>query len=338
MELAPEILSFTLHYAIVSRRPNIVMVAMGTPQPGFADFAAGGTSVDVLCQIVGSGGHLLINPWWNLAGPPAWQRQLARIGETAQAFPQTRIAFLCNAQQEIPIVEACGLDALFVNQNAFVQEHVFDIIAVPKTYRAVYNAKFAPFKRHELAAKVAGLALIYSLWRSENYPTVKARLPAAQFLNGQPGSDEYRYFDSRTVARHLNQARVGLCLSAEEGAMFASMEYLLCGLPVVSTASRGGRDVFFDAESCAIVPPDPDAVAEAVTEMIARRPDPAAIRARALAGVAEHRQRFVEFVDRAQIVAGYEPTGRTELDRLLRSRWACYTHQKIAALIRELAA
>lgn len=53
--------------------------------------------------------------------------------------------------------------------------------------------------------------------------------------------------------------------------MFASMEYLLCGLPIVSTPSIGGRDVFFDKDYVEIVEPDPHAVKEAVIEMVRRR-------------------------------------------------------------------
>ena len=337
MELTPEILSFQLHYAIVARRPRILLIGMGTPEPGFATFAGGRSSMEILCQILGPGGHLLISPWYYMAGPSAWQDRLSSVAKTARAFPQTRIAFLCNAPQEIPVVEAHGLDAAFISQNAFVQENLFDIAPEPKNYRAIYTAQLLPLKRHELAAKVAGLALIYSPWNTENYPTLRSRLPEAAFLNGEPGSGQYRFFDGKTVARYLNQARVGLCLSAEEGAMFASMEYLLCGLPVVSTPSRGGRDVFFDAEYSLVVPPDPDAVAEAVTALIERSVDPAIVRAKTLEKVAEHRKRFVELVDRAQLSAGQEPTGRAELDRILTSRWHWYSYGSIADIMRELA-
>ena len=337
MELSPEILSYEVHYGIVSRRPNILLIGMGIPYPAFTIFADGSFSVEVLCGIAGPGGHLLISPWWNLIETPSWQRQLARIAETARALPQTRITFLCNAPQEVPTVQAHGLDAVFINQNAFVQENLFNIAPEPKIYRAIYNAQLLRLKRHELAAKVAGLALIYSPWNTETYATLRSQLSEAAFLNGEPESDQYRLFDGKTVARYLNSSRVGLCLSAEEGAMFASMEYLLCGLPVVSTPSRGGRDVFFDAEYSAIVPPDPDAVAEAVTALIARSVDPAIVRARTLTKVAEHRKRFVELVDRLQLSAGQEPTGRAELDRLLTSPWQWFNYGSIADIMRDMA-
>ncbi|HVH74612.1 MAG TPA: glycosyltransferase [Stellaceae bacterium] len=337
MELTPEILSFELHYAIVARHPRILLIGMGTPQPGFAKFAGGRSSMEVLCQILGPGGHLLISPWYYMAGPSAWQDRLSSVAKSARAFPETRVTFLCNAPEEIPVVEEHGLDAIFISQNAFVQEQLFDIAAEPKQYRAIYVAQLAAVKRHELAAKVAELALIYAPWNSDNYGRLRSLLAGAAFLNGDPASERYRFFDSGTVAHYIDQARVGLCLSAEEGAMWASMEYLLCGVPVVSTPSRGGRDVFFDPEYCMIVPPDPDAVAAAVTELIERSIDPAIVRARTVTKIAGHRQRLVDFVDRAQIAAGEQPTGRDELRRLLRSRWHWYSYGTIADIVRGLA-
>lgn len=46
------------------------------------------------------------------------------------------------------------------------------------------------------------------------------------------------------VCAALNRGEVGLALSELEGACWASTEYLLCGLPVVSTPCSGGREVW----------------------------------------------------------------------------------------------
>lgn len=91
------------------------------------------------------------------------------------------------------------------------------------------------------------------------------------------------------IVRLYNQCRVGLCLSGMEGAMFASMEYLLCGLPIVTTRSVGGRDAFFDPEYVITVEDTPEAVSAGVKEMCARAPDPARIRAQTLEKTAMHR-------------------------------------------------
>ena len=49
-----------------------------------------------------------------------------------------------------------------------------------------------------------------------------------------------------------------------EGSNHFSMEYMLAGLPIVSTPSTGGREVFFDHEFCTICEPHPNSVRDAV--------------------------------------------------------------------------
>jgi glycosyltransferase involved in cell wall biosynthesis len=95
----------------------------------------------------------------------------------------------------------------------------------------------------------------------------------------------------------LNQCAVGLALSKAEGAMFASIQYLLAGLPVVSTPSRGGRHEFYDPDYVRIVDPTPRAVADAVRELRQCKVPAEEIRARTLARVWEHRERLFQCVD-----------------------------------------
>ena len=64
------------------------------------------------------------------------------------------------------------------------------------------------------------------------------------YCNYSKASGTLRDLNTEEVRRILVQSRCGLALSAQEGAMYASGEYLLAGLPVVTTRSRGGRDAF----------------------------------------------------------------------------------------------
>ncbi len=78
--------------------------------------------------------------------------------------------------------------------------------------------------------------------------------------------------------------------------MFASMEYLLAGCPVVSTPSLGGRDFFFDNRYVEIVDPTPEAVLEGVNRLRKKRLDPAFIRAETLKKVSMTRKIFFELI------------------------------------------
>jgi glycosyltransferase involved in cell wall biosynthesis len=95
------------------------------------------------------------------------------------------------------------------------------------------------------------------------------------------------------VVAKLNNSNVGLMLSEEEGACYANTEYLLCGLLVVSTPSRGGRDEFYDSFTAVICEPDQDAVHDAVELALARLKSgeitPEVIRTRTLDRIAAFR-------------------------------------------------
>ena len=93
-----------------------------------------------------------------------------------------------------------------------------------------------------------------------------------------------------------DRAYTGAILSRAEGANYASAEYLLCGLPVVSTYNIGGRDVFFDDRYCRTVLPNPHKIKTAVEELIAGKTEPAFIREETLKKMEPHRQRFRELL------------------------------------------
>src|SRR5262249_36616283 len=108
------------------------------------------------------------------------------------------------------------------------------------------------------------------------------------------------------VCEILNRSRVGLCLSALEGAMRAAIEYALCGLAVVSTHSVGGRERFLIGPHVRMVEDDADAVARAVAELKAKAFNPIAIR--------EHTGRLIAF-DRYNFLQSANRIAARELGR-----------------------
>ncbi len=222
--------------------------------------------------------------------------------------PLHRIVYAANTPAELEVLKAAEFEGLYCNHNAFVNEHVFQPPPEAKAgdtreFDAIYNARFSRFKRHQLAVRVQRLALIHyealnlvePLW----WLRVRVILRRAKVMNRtEKGFWRWPHMLSPDeVSAANNRARVGLCLSATEGAMLSSIQYLLCGLPVVTTPSRGGRDVFFDAENSITVVDDAKAVAGGVQTIIARNSDPWEIRAATIFRMNEHRARFIEFVD-----------------------------------------
>ncbi len=240
-----------------------------------------------------------------------------------------RMIFLANSEAEHRMMTARGLGSAWVSHNAFASPETFrPLPGCPKRFDAVYDARVCPFKRHELAAAIESLALVTARVDEYHDPayvrSVKEVLPRARWCN-DPLAPDYRSLAGAEINEAINGARVGLCLSAVEGAMFASIQYLLAGLPVVSTTSRGGRDAFFDPDYVRIVADDPAAVAEGVREMASCPVPPGEIRRRTLERIEPHKARLFELLD-----AICETEGTPALPR---SRWASWAAPQLTPIV-----
>jgi len=237
--------------------------------------------------------------------------------------PQHDVTFMCNTREEASLFERHGIPSVYCNQNALLDEQLYHPVPDdPKEYDAIYNARIEPFKRHHLARRIERLALL--TYGVDDIPEsylrhVRHVLRGATWLN-YPDGETYTLIPRRRVARCLSAARVGLCLSKEEGAMYASAEYLLCGLPIVSTRSVGGRDVLFDPEYVTIVDDDPEDVQRAVADLCKRNVPAAYIRNKTLEKFTEHRDSFVRMIQSIYDRAGVEKDFRNEFPRVFTNR------------------
>jgi len=207
------------------------------------------------------------------------------------------ICYLANSEDEYKVCERHGIYSIICSSNCFVDENIFKINALEKKrFIAIYDARLSPFKRHKLAALVENLALItYRMAPPESQDYIentRKLLKNATWLN-DPFSPGYRFLSATEVSEYLNQAKVGLILSEKEGQNYASIQYLLCGLPVVSTMSYGGRDVFFDPDYVAIVDDTPEAVAQGVKRMCNLEISSEEIRQRTLLKIKDHRNYLI---------------------------------------------
>ncbi|MEI9420262.1 glycosyltransferase [Mesorhizobium sp. Cs1299R1N1] len=245
----------------------------------------------------------LLMPSWTLERPHVVAKLGRDLAWYRENFPLHELIFLCNTQEERRLVAAVGGTAIFSNHNLMVSEDIFrPLPGVPVEFDAVYNGRISHTKRHYLAFDIERLVHITfsigELPRAGDRAFIRrlqAQSPlhriANPIINGLTG-----WLAPQEVNRVYNQAAVGLCLSAAEGAMCSSMEYLMAGLPVVSTPSLGGRDVFFDPDYCIIAEPDPAAIRRAVETLRHRAIPSEEIRNRTLAKVRAQRQELTIFL------------------------------------------
>jgi hypothetical protein len=243
--------------------------------------------------------------------------------QCAAAFPDVRLIHLCNEEESVEGWTARGLQAIHCNHNAFLDERIFRPLEGARPYEAVYDARLAPFKRHSLAAQIQQLALIYyvvPLVDDMDYAhQLKRDFEKAHFFNLESGA--YRLLGHQDLNRCLNQCQVGLCLSDAEGAMYASGQYLLSGLGVVSTPSRGGRDCFWDARIAITVEATAEAVRDGVAEIKGRRLDPWEVHQATLERMQHHRQRFFDLVNRIRRSHGHDQPFEEDWPRLFFNRF-----------------
>lgn len=245
----------------------------------------------------------LLMPSWTLERPHVVAKLGRDLAWYRENFPLHDLIFLCNTPEERRLVTAVGGTAIVSNHNLMVSEDIFRPLPdVPVEFDAVYNGRISYTKRHYLAFDVERLAHITfsigELPRAGDRAFIRrlqAQSPlhriANPIIDGLAG-----WLAPQEVNRVYNQAAVGLCLSAAEGAMCSSMEYLMAGLPVVSTPSLGGRDVFFDPDYCIIAEPDPAAIRRAVETLRDRAIPREEIRNRTMARVEPQRRQLMEFL------------------------------------------
>jgi glycosyltransferase involved in cell wall biosynthesis len=240
--------------------------------------------------------HILTPPLWRLSSLIDHAVELDRW--LADEHPNARLTIMATTEPDLALAASRGLAAIWASHTAFIDERIFyPELDAPKLYDAVHNANTGAFKRHALARQVGNLALITYLMpgRPDNFAEVIGGYSNLAYVNWSQGGG-HRLLSAAGVRNVVNQARCGVVVSALEGANNASMEYFLCGLPLVTTASEGGREQMYDPRHVTVVEPDAEAVAAAVAAYQIAGPDPLEIRAAALARARAHRGRLIAWL------------------------------------------
>ena len=265
-------------------------------------------------QFPGRPATFFLFPSWTIESKKAVAKVHRHAERHRHRFPRHQLIFLCNTPGEAALLARQGERAVCSNQNIMLSEDIYrPLPEATVVFDAVYNARPEPWKRHELAFSIPRVAYV-TYWYPVFSPPEIARARVA-LLSQQSGHAIMNpikdglptILPAEAVNEVYSRSAVGLCLSAAEGAMYAAVEYLLAGLPVVSTPSLGGRNVFFDPDFCRIVPPDPAKVHDAVAELQARRIPRDHIRSRTLARIDPERQRFLSLVNETLARSGGSP-------------------------------
>jgi hypothetical protein len=190
-------------------------------------------------------------------------------------------------------------DVLFCNHNAFLNENTFKIYNLLKPkYDLVIDSAFHEYKNVEIAKKVKNtihIGYFKYIKRNTDDKVVPNFGILPNFFNGN-----YIRLDKNMINIYYNQSLIGGIFSECEGACFASSQYLLTGLPVVSIKSVGGRDIWYNEYNSIICDNNEDAIYEAVElakeKIQSGEFNREKIRALHLRQMDEHRNRLIEYI------------------------------------------
>lgn len=193
------------------------------------------------------------------------------------------------------------------NAEIFQDERTFRDMGLDSSeikYEAVYNARFAAFKRHQLANKLNKLRVLTG-GSGESLGVGKGLESIDSLSHGQDvdligKSVSFEKLTAEEVNAEINQSNCGLALSSVEGMMTSSTEYLLCGRPVVSTSSKGGRDIYYNNDNCRLVDDNPESVRQGVKYWLENPPDRKFIRRRVLSQINYYRYFYCRKISQLQ--------------------------------------
>ena len=161
-------------------------------------------------------------------------------------------------------------NSIFLNHNALLDYNMYEIHNYKRKYNAVINARPLKWKRIYLSKKV------------EN----KIYIKGVDYENNELSWKDWDECNFKEIVYNIslnevidlyNKSNIGLMLSGctgenkqgiKEGANYSSSEYLLCGLPVVSTISQGGRDIWYDEYNSIVCEPDEDIINNSVNTLL----------------------------------------------------------------------
>ena len=147
--------------------------------------------------------YFLLGSWWDLRDPVELSRTVLNYQTYCQAYPQHHFIYMVNEEVHRKILGDFGVPAVFCHQNAFLDEKIFHIQPLEKSFDAVYNARLEPFKRHHLARRLRSLGLIF--YNTSGPDGLKYRdsilrsLPQAAHLNMVQGA--YRFLNHDEIGR-----------------------------------------------------------------------------------------------------------------------------------------
>jgi len=154
-----------------------------------------------------------------------------------------------------------NIECLFINHNTFTNENNFFINEnVEKKFDLVVNSAFSNYKRLHLTKLINNTVYIGRYYDDFLYTNLNENSIILNFKDNNFIKDNYKWLCHNDINTISNQSFMGGIFSNIEGACFSSSQYLLCGLPVISTRCKGGREIWYNDKNSIYCDDTPESV------------------------------------------------------------------------------
>ena len=191
-----------------------------------------------------------------------------------EQYPRVTVAILANTREEQQYYQArTNNPVIYCNNNAFVNYNLFKPTEgrVLK-YDMLINSRFCRYKHNYLGRLCnggnGGKGVAHIGYFSDKEEYVFPKFGTYLNFGGRDLTPEnYQFISPQDVVGHINSSMCVGIFSNVEGACRASSEALLCGVPVISTKSRGGRDVWYTRHNSVVCDSSVGSVRRALEEV-----------------------------------------------------------------------
>jgi glycosyltransferase involved in cell wall biosynthesis len=162
--------------------------------------------------------------------------------------------FLCNTKKEKLLCDKMEIYSVYINKNCFLDESLFKIIDnTEKIYDGIYVTSIKTEKRLDILKNTKNILIVKNV-NKETDPNVN--------------TENLNILDEKMLKEDLckkyNQTLFGCIFSMLDYSSNVSSEYLLCGLPVITTTSYGGRDIWYNKYNHIMIDPNEDSFNKAI--------------------------------------------------------------------------
>jgi glycosyltransferase involved in cell wall biosynthesis len=238
-----------------------------------------------------------------------------QLAEVRKRWPLARVRVIASDEMELKALQDAQIPALLCNLNMFADEKAFCPRPADRSepsLDAILVGALELRENHYLARLIPSLGLVHSRYdgMEDVGGEVRELLRQATYLNDTKDRPEGFFYPSNDqLARWICRASTGLALCQKGGACLPTVQYLLCGTPVVTVPNIGGRNHFLKAPYSITAEPNAESVAAAVAELKARQLPREEVHAATVRDLQAARARFLDDLNevlRSEFGPGHE--------------------------------